>query len=153
MTGVLVREGDARDIPQIMTIMNKAFDPAHGEAWTAGQCVSALSLPGTFALMAESNGRVQGFALTRHVLDEAELLLIAVRPEGQSHGIGSVLVAEIVEKLEKSGVKTLHLEMREDNPAMDFYQHRKFSPVGRRRDYYRRADGSLADAITLSREI
>lgn len=153
MDAMVIREADARDIPKIMSIMKKAFDPANGEAWTAAQCISALALPGTFALVAEANPRTLGFALSRHVLDEAELLLIAVRPDAQLRGIGGLLMAAIVDKLATAGVKTLHLEMRENNPAIDFYRRRQFLTVGRRRNYYRREDGTLADAITLSRNL
>lgn len=153
MVPAAIREADARDIPCIMTIMKRAFDPASGEAWTAAQCISALAMPGTFALLAEAEGRAMGFAIARRVLDEAELLLIAVRPDAQSRGIGGNMLAQLSEKLAHDGSRTLHLEMREDNAALDFYRHRNFVPVGRRPGYYRRADGTVSDAITLSRPL
>ncbi len=153
METIAIRDADARDIPRIMTVMNKAFDPANGEAWTAAQCISALSMPGTFGLLAEAGECALGFALARRVIDEAELLLIAVRPDRQSRGVGGTMLTQIVERLQQDGGKMLHLEMREDNPALVFYQHRMFAPIGRRAGYYRRADGTCSDAITLSRRL
>jgi ribosomal-protein-alanine N-acetyltransferase len=51
------------------------------------------------------------------------------------------------------GVKKLHLEVRTDNPALSFYSRLGFERVGLRRNYYRRSDGQLTDAATLSLEI
>ena len=148
-----IRDADARDIPRIMTVMNKAFDPANGEAWTASQCISALAMPGTIALLAEIEERATGFAIVRKILDEAELLLIAVRPDAQGQGVGNRLLAQVIDKLSNDGVKKLHLEMREENAALLFYSNRNFEAVGRRKGYYRRPDGTVSDAITLSRTL
>ena len=154
MTAALeIIEGNALDLDLVMTVMHKAFDPCYGEAWTAAQCAGVLSLPGSTLLLARAGTRVLGFALSRSVADEAELLLIAVRPDGQRHGIGERLIAKIVDGLVDKGVKKLHLEVRTDNPALSFYSRLGFAKVGHRRDYYRRLDGQLTDAATLSRQI
>lgn len=146
-------EASALDLDQVMTVMNKAFDPRHGEAWTAAQCAGALSLPGAALFLARADRRTIGFALARSVADEAELLLIAVRPDGQRRGAGQALVAKIVDHYSHQGVKKLHLEVRTDNPALVFYKRLGFQQVGLRRNYYRRSDNQLTDAATLSVEI
>jgi hypothetical protein len=43
MTDISISSGDANDIAAIMPIMNSAFDPKYGEAWTAAQCLSLLA--------------------------------------------------------------------------------------------------------------
>lgn len=146
-------EIDALDLDQVMTVMNKAFDPHNGEAWNAAQCAGALSLPGSILLLARCDNRAVGFALARSVADEAELLLIAVRPDGQRRGAGQRLIAQIIAHYSDKGVKKLHLEVRTDNPALAFYSYLGFEQVGLRRNYYRRSDGQLTDAVTLSLEI
>ncbi len=151
--GLEILAASAVDLDQVMTVMNKAFDPRHGEAWTAAQCAGALSLPGSMLVLARDGGRTLGFGLARSVVDEAELLLIAVRPDGQRRGVGKKLIGQIIDELAAIGVKSLHLEVRSDNPALAFYSRLGFEKVGQRRNYYRGIDGELTDAVTLSRQI
>lgn len=146
-------EASALDLDEVMTVMNKAFDPRNGEAWTATQCAGALSFPGSILLLACAGKRTLGFALARSVADEAELLLIAVRPDGQRRGAGQGLVAKIIDHYSRQGIKKIHLEVRTDNPALAFYGHLGFEQAGLRHNYYRRSDGQLTDAATLSLEI
>lgn len=154
MTGAIeIREGSPLDLELVMTVMHKAFEPHHGEAWTATQCAGALSLPGSILLLARDDSRTTGFALARSVADEAELLLIAVRPDSRRRGAGQRLVTHIIDHYCGKGVKMLHLEVRTDNPALSFYSHLGFERVGLRRNYYRRSDGQLTDAATLSLKI
>lgn len=150
---VEIVEAGAADLDAVMTVMNKAFDPRHGEAWTAPQCAGVLSLPGSFLLIARNVGKTRGFALVRSVADEAELLLIAVRPDSHRSGIGFALMEQVKRRLHQDGIRILHLEVRADNPALSFYHRLGFEKVGQRRDYYRGNDGKLTDAITLSRQI
>ena len=151
--GLDIVEASALNLDEVMTVMNKAFDPRYGEAWTAAQCTGALSLPGGALFLARAGRRALGFALARSVADEAELLLIAVRPDGQRCGVGQGLVARIVDHYSRRGINKLHLEVRTDNPALAFYHRLGFEQVGLRRNYYHRSDGQLTDAVTLSLKI
>jgi [ribosomal protein S18]-alanine N-acetyltransferase len=153
MTELAIAEGSALDLDAVMTVMNKAFDPTYGETWTVAQCSGALSLPDAHLMIAREGQSALGFALFRRVLDEAELLLIAVRPNRQRSGVGAQLLSRVVEKLKCENVTSIHLEMRIDNPAFAFYKRFGFDQVGQRREYYRGLDGRLRDAITLKLEI
>jgi len=146
-----LRDADAADVPAIMSVMSKAFDPAHGEAWSAQQCACALAIPGTAIVIAERSGQVGGFALFRTLLDETELLLIATNPRNQCSGVGSSLLNRVIARAEAAGAIKIHLEMRANNPALEFYARRGFLNVGSRRDYYRGLDGRVTDAMTMSR--
>jgi len=152
-TPIDIAEADTRDLDEVMSVMTRAFDPRNGEAWTAAQCAGALSLPGSILFLARRNGRALGFALARSVADEAELLLIAVRPDGQRSGAGRELIQKIVSHYAAEGIKRIHLEVRTDNPALAFYDCFGFVQSGLRRNYYRRSDGQFTDAATLSLEI
>jgi ribosomal-protein-alanine N-acetyltransferase len=142
------------DIDRIMAVMETAFDPAFGEAWTRRQVADALLVPGTHYLLTAADGSAPagpaaGFALTRGVVDEEELLLIAVLPELRGRGIGSALLQRVIAEARERGVARLFLEMREGNPAESLYRQHGFAPVGRRRNYYRRGNGGALDAITF----
>ena len=82
-----IAEGDARDIAAIMPVMDDAFDPLFGESWNASQCLAALSMPNCRLVFARNNSAIIGFAISRWVLDEEELLMIAVSRHHQRQGV------------------------------------------------------------------
>lgn len=150
---MMLREGDEGDIGALMDIMDCAFDPAFGEAWSAGQCLGILSLPDVWLTFAEYGEHAIGFALSRLLVDEAELLLLAVEPDARHHGIGRALIERAFEIALGKGAQRLLLEVRDDNRALDLYRDMGFAEIGRRRDYYQGGDGTTRDALTLARSI
>ena len=144
-----IEEGGLADLPAVMAIMDDSFDPMFGEAWTASQCAGLLPLPGVWLTLAYDGDEIAGFALSRHVADEAELLLLAVRCAAQGRGIGKALLADFAARARSRGAAMFHLEVREGNPAVGLYERAGYSAVGRRRDYYRGLDGTRHDALTL----
>ncbi len=153
MTGVEIIEGDARDIASIMPVMNAAFDPCYGEAWTASQCLSVLSLPHSHLYLARQGSKIAGFALARGVLDEEELLLIAVLPELARQGIATRILKSVIATARKNGRSRLFIEVRENNPAIDFYRRAGFVAIGIRPAYYSGHDGNKFDATTMRLDI
>ena len=150
-------------LDRIMAVMEAAFDPAYGEAWNRRQVADALTLSSTHALVVDAQGAVMpdgpaaaapaGFVLTRHVLDEEELLLIAVVPGARRRGVGAALIEHLFSAARRRGVAKIFLEMRRGNPAVQLYHKFGFEPIGERRNYYRMANGERIDAITFARAI
>lgn len=142
-----------------MAVMDTAFEPHWGEAWTRAQLRDSLAMPSTFLLLADRNaepvtdGSAAGFALSRQALDEEELLLLAVRPEERGRGLGAALVERYFAAATRRGVRRVFLEMRANNPAHSLYRRCGFEPIGVRPRYYRAADGQAIDAITFAREL
>lgn len=152
MTAALeLADGSFADLPAVVAVMERAFEPRFGEAWTMPQCAGLLPLPGVWLTLARSEGEVLGFSLARIVVDEAELLLLAVKPEAQRGGIGKSLLAHFERSAVGRGARRLHLEVRDGNHALNLYHAWGFTLVGRRRRYYNGQDGQLYDALTLSR--
>ena len=148
-----LREGDVRDLDRIDRIMTDAFDPRWGEAWTRNQVIGILAVPGVWLTIAEIHGRSVGFALTRGVLDEAELLLLAVAPEARRRGVGAALLRAVMADCATRKISRIHLEVRAGNDAIKLYSSSGFSKIGERRDYYRGVDGRTYSALTLHRKI
>jgi ribosomal-protein-alanine N-acetyltransferase len=151
-------------LDRIMAVMEAAFDPAYGEAWNRRQVADALSTPSTHALVVDADGAViaagdagaraaAGFVLSRHVLDEEELLLIAVVPGCRRRGIGASLIQHLFDAARTRGITRIYLEMRRGNPALALYRKLGFTPIGERPNYYRMANGDRIDAITFGRSI
>ena len=145
--------GGPDDLGDVMRVMTAAFSPAFGEGWSQSQCAGILPLAGVRLVVARtSNGEPAGFYLERRVVDEAELLLLAVDPQYQRLGLGTQLLESFIDHHSTSDVARLHLEVRDGNSAVAMYQSFGFRPAGRRNDYYRGADGAFHDAVTMIRE-
>jgi [ribosomal protein S18]-alanine N-acetyltransferase len=144
-----LRRGGADDLDDVMRVMTAAFPPGYGEAWTRSQCSGILPMAGVTLTIAEDRGVPAGFSLVRRVVDEAELLLLAVDPEHQRRGIGQALLDDFIAAALANGAHRLHLEVRDGNPAISLYRSAGFVPAGRRRNYYHGPDGTAFDAVTL----
>lgn len=149
------------DLDRIMSIMDAAFDPEWGEAWTRRQVADSLSFPHTHYRLCDESGVVggallgdaAGFTLVRSVPGEEELLLIAVDPGHRGKGLGAALLLDTIEQAHMRGATSIFLEMRENNPAGILYEEMGFVPIGSRKHYYRKPDGTRLDAITFARTI
>jgi ribosomal-protein-alanine N-acetyltransferase len=148
---VVLSPGTAADLDAVMDVMDDSFDSCFGEGWTAPQCAGLLPLPGVWLTIARMGDSAVGFALCRIVLDEAELLLLAVKKQCQGRGIGQQLLDSFIEGAGQRGADSLHLEVREGNHAIGLYKRAGFSQVGRRKAYYSGRDGQSYDALTLAR--
>jgi ribosomal-protein-alanine N-acetyltransferase len=116
--------------------------------WSAEEIAALLASPGCFAVDDPA-----GFALGRAVLDEAELLTIAVAPEARRRGAGRRLLAAFERQAAAMGARTAHLEVAAGNiAARALYAGAGFAETGRRRGYYRHA-GVSDDAVLLTRRL
>ena len=150
-----VEAGRSGDLDAVMRVMDAAFGQRFGEAWTRSQLAGILPMAGVrLTLARDADGdEVIGFSLVRTVTDESELLLIGVLPACHRRGAGGMLLDDFLNRARNDGVCRVHLEVRDGNPAVDMYKNAGFSPVGRRRNYYRAPDGQRFDAITLAHQI
>jgi ribosomal-protein-alanine N-acetyltransferase len=144
-------QGSLVDLDAVMDVMDESFDPAFGEAWTSPQCSGLLPMPGVWLTLARDSSEVAGFALSRIIVDEAELLLLAVKKKWQHRGVGAQLLGSFIQSAGRRGAQRLHLEVREGNHAVKLYSRAGFSEIGRRKGYYSGRDGQVYDALTLAR--
>lgn len=145
------------DVDRIMAVMEAAFDPFHGEAWSRAQVENALLVGQCrYLLVAEHGGEpagsepAAGFALLRAAFDEEELLLFAIRPEARRRGLGARLLARAKDTARTAGMRRMLLEMRRGNDAGRLYESAGFVMIGSRPNYYRTGDGGRQDAITYA---
>jgi ribosomal-protein-alanine N-acetyltransferase len=98
--------------------------------------------------------RLCGFILSRLVLDEAEVLTIAVATSLRRKGLGRSLLAANIGQLAGRGAKALFLEVDQDNlAARTLYKSFGFSDVGERKGYYAKADGTRGTALIMRRDL
>ena len=150
MTGT-IRLATARvgDLSAAMRVMDAAFDPAYGEAWSGAQMLTLFALPSARVCIAWDGEQACGFSAARVAGPESELLLLAVDPLFRGRGIGGLLIDDWRAWAVEQGAEDYFLEMRADNDAVHLYERAGFSECGRRPAYYRGNDGLVRDAITM----
>lgn len=90
-----------------------------------------------------------GFIVYRTILDEAEIITIGVHPDARNTGIASAMLGIIEGELKKSGIKSIFLEVAENNtPARRLYESNGYKQIGIRTKYY---DG--IDAIMMKKDL
>ncbi|MDE2596914.1 MAG: GNAT family N-acetyltransferase [Sphingomonadales bacterium] len=149
------------DIDRLMAVMDCAFDPAFGEAWTRRQVEDALLIGNCHYILIDAAGHMPpaddapaaGFSLSRGGYEEEELLLFAVAPEYRGMGLGRAMLQQLAKNARFRNGNRLLLEMRDGNPAEQLYRSFGFTPIGRRPNYYRNAAGGQIDAITFQCDI
>ncbi|MDI1471241.1 Ribosomal-protein-S18p-alanine acetyltransferase [Thermodesulfovibrio sp. N1] len=127
-----IREAQESDLFEIMSIAQDSFTIP----WSLKSFLEELSNPQSILAVAEVNGEITGYIVARSILDEAEILSIAVKSSFRKQGIAANLVSYILEKL-KNIVKTCYLEVRISNlPAINLYKKFGFKICSLRKNYY-----------------
>src|SRR5437660_9537475 len=148
--GVVLRRLGALDLGVASSLHGSAFAPLGERVWTRQDMAELLASPGAAGWVLLSDERAVGFALCRVAADEAELLTIAVHPEERRRGAGRTLLTAVIDHARAAGARSLFLEVGADNPAaLALYGTAGFQAVGHRRAYYRRGEGSPADAVVM----
>ena len=121
-----------------------AFPP--DEAWSATVISLHAGLPGGFGFIDASGGMV----LARTVMDEAEILTLAVLPQARRQGLGYRLLQAAMTRAAGTDARIMFLEVAEDNiPARTLYARCGFIAVGRRKRYYANGDDALVMRVSL----
>ena len=122
--------------------------------WSVPECENLIADATCYGVGAQLPGEKNlcGFLLCRIAADEAEILSIAVARHARERGIAKAMLARGIAGLGVERVRSLFLEVEAENlPALKLYRHFGFEEVGRRPAYYRKADGSTAEAIVMRR--
>ena len=116
-------------------VLAETHASAFDRPWSAAEIAALLNSPGTLAL--QSSGDRKGFVMVRALAGEAEILTLAVAPEGRRQGQARALMqAAIVQALARQA-ETLFLEVAADNAAaLGLYEGLGFEMAGRRKGYY-----------------
>jgi len=129
---------------QLAQIHSAAFTLERG--WTAAEFTDLIA--SAYVNLFTADG---GFALTRTVAGESELLTLAVHPDHQRRGIALGLLSDWIAAIQPH-VETAFLEVAADNHrALALYQSAAFTRSGQRKAYYARNGAPAVDAVLMSR--
>lgn len=108
------------------------------DPWSERSIASELTNKLSYWLVAVENGVVAGYIGSQTVLDESDMMNVAVHPDFRRRGIAEALVTALCDALKEKGSVSLTLEVRASNdPAKALYEKLGFEQVGRRPNYYR----------------
>ena len=112
-------------------------------SWSAQEYQALLDSPRT--LFVETDA---GFALGQYLDHEAQLLMIIVAQEHQKKGEGGNILSLFEDACKSKGCCDVRLEVSESNDlAQRVYTRMHYKPVGLRRHYYQRDDGTRDNAL------
>ena len=121
------------------------------DPWSEKSVASELSNPLSHWLVAVEADTVLGYIGSQTVLDESDMMNVAVSPAHRRRGIAEALVLALAAALREKGSVKLTLEVRASNaPAITLYEKLDFKPIGLRKNYYR---NPKEDALILQKEL
>jgi ribosomal-protein-alanine N-acetyltransferase len=142
-----MRPASRTDLAGLVALERDAF----ADPWTEAQLRDAMDWAGAIAIVAENDAALVGYVLGRVVVDQAEILSLAVAGSHRRRGVGRELLAAALTMMIDRGAASAWLEVRVSNlPARAMYESAGFVAAGLRRDYYRQP---LEDAMVLRRDL
>ena len=116
------------DVPQVAALEAACFS----DPWSAQILSNELQNELSLWLVAKDGDTVLGYVGSQSVLDEADMMNLAVRETVRRQGIARLLVLSLCRQLHEKGVMSLTLEVRDSNePAIRLYSSLGFLQVGR----------------------
>lgn len=144
MNAVSFRTMTPGDLEAVAALTRRA-DPF---GWTLRNYADAIAADNTLTVMLEGDCII-GVSAVMHVIDESELLEIAVDPQFQGKGLGKQLLRVTMDAAKRNGASRMFLEVRVSNDrARKMYTSFGFSETGRRKNYYPTENGR-EDAILM----
>ncbi len=143
------------EIREVSAAFSCVLAAIHAEAfakpWPEASLRRLLIQPSVLSLLASEGDVPCGFLLCQAAAGEGEILTLAVSPAFRRRRIALSLIEALKARARIWPAERLLLEVAEDNAAaLSLYNRCGFSILARRRGYYRRDDGSRADAIVMS---
>ena len=133
-------------VPQVAQLERVCFQ----DPWSEQSIASELENPLSLWLVAMEEDRLLGYVGSQTVLDETDMMNVAVDPAARRQGVARALIQELTAQLKQRGSRKLSLEVRASNlGAIRLYESLGFARLGCRPGYYR---NPREDAWILGKE-
>jgi ribosomal-protein-alanine N-acetyltransferase len=145
-----IEPASLRDAPKLAQLHGASFH----RGWGEGEFEQMLAERNTLVHRLRQGRKTIGFAVSRMAADEAEILSIAVDARHRGRGLSRNLLLTHLGHLAGRGVRTVFLEVEENNhPARRLYDRAGFSVAGRRERYYKQPGGEQLNAVLMRRDL
>jgi [ribosomal protein S18]-alanine N-acetyltransferase len=146
----MLTEAGPRDAAALAALHGASFR----RGWSEDEFERLLLDRSVLAHRATLGHRPIGFIISRIAAGEAEILSVAVSRAQQGRGLARRLLDLHMRRLAGLGVRTVFLEVDDDNaPARRLYAGSAFRQVGRRDGYYSRPGNASGAALVLRRDL
>ncbi|MFZ5716608.1 MAG: ribosomal protein S18-alanine N-acetyltransferase [Bradyrhizobium sp.] len=146
----VVEPATLRDAARLAQLHGASF----ARGWGEGEFESMIGERNTLVHRLRLGGKTIGFAVSRVGADEAEILSIAVDAAYRGRGLSRTLLMTHLGHLAGRGIRTIFLEVEENNqPARRLYERAGFTVVGRRERYYKQPNGEQLNALLMRRDL
>jgi [ribosomal protein S18]-alanine N-acetyltransferase len=146
----VVEPASLRDAAALAEIHGASFH----RGWGEGEFERMIAERNTLVHRLRLGRKVVGFSVSRMGADEAEILSIAVAGTHRGRGLSNNLLLTHLGHLAGRGIRTVFLEVEENNqPARRLYQRAGFSVVGRRERYYQQGGTEALNALVMRRDL
>lgn len=135
MDDLIIRKAEAQDVPRMADIEEECF-PC--DAWSFLTLYrDVTNNPQVSFIIAELEGEIAGYLGFMRILDEADIINVAVSPEHRGRHIAEAMLSTAIDMASKKEITSLTLEVRADNePAIGLYEKFGFKKEGTRKSYY-----------------
>jgi ribosomal-protein-alanine N-acetyltransferase len=146
----VVEPASLRDAPRLSQLHRASFH----RGWGTDEFEQILIERNALAHRLRLGGSTIGFIVSRTAADEAEILSVAVASKHRGRGFSRDLLRTHLGHLAGHGLKTVFLEVEENNrPARALYERAGFRVVGRRDRYYKDSSGEQLNAVVMRRDL
>jgi len=146
----LIEPASLRDAARLAQLHAASFH----RGWGEGEFEAMLAERNTLVHRLRLGRKVVGFIVSRIGADEAEILSVALDPNQRGRGFSRDLLLQHLGHLAGRGVRTVFLEVEENNqPARRLYERAGFATVGRRERYYLQPGGEQLNALLMRRDL
>lgn len=133
MNNVFIDTISKNDAQSVAKIEKKCFSVP----FTEEDISSYIENPIWHFLVARDENVLLGYISFTVILDECQIVNVAVDPKARKMGIGSRLISHFLEYVRKLGVSSIYLEVRESNtPAIKLYEKFNFTVTGVSKNHY-----------------
>lgn len=130
-------------LTDVITIKNNLISD-FDDFWTYHILKEELENQNSSYLVAKIDNEIVGFAGIKIILDEADIMNIVTKKTYRNQGIGTLLLENLISLSKKLNLKTLSLEVSEENlPAIHLYRKFGFEYLGVRKNYYQDKNGYI----------
>jgi len=146
----VVEPATQRDAARLAQMHGASFH----RGWGEGEFEAMLAERNTLVHRLRQGRKVIGFAVSRMAADEVEILSIAIEASQRGRGLSRHLLMTHLGHLAGRGVRSVFLEVEENNqPARRLYEWAGFGVIGRRERYYQQPGGEPLNALLMRRDL
>lgn len=126
----------AAEVPLAAELDQRLFS---AECWSEADFYSSLEDADRFFFVAREGETFLGCGGVQISFEQGDILTVGVDPAARRKGVGSALLAAMLEEFRARGGKQLFLEVRASNEAArKLYEKHGFLPIGIRKNYYQK---------------